>query len=320
MSKETSSNLENDFQILTDADIRRLLDTDTVIEVIEETFRQMARGNLTYPPRIYVEGEKGALAFTVGDSPNQNQGFGFRVYSMFKNSSGKNKQLVAVFDSDTGAFKGAVIGNLVGKMRTGAIGGVAVKYLSRSNASVLGMIGTGIQAVTQLQAAAAVRNFNKVLVYSRNSEKRGNFAIQMSAELGLDITAVDSAQAVVETADVLICATTSSSPIFDPSWIKPGVHITTIGPKIVQNHELPVEAAIQSDIVTTDTLAQIEDFGERYFLHDHIPLTQYVPLSDIVAGNHPGRTNDEEITLFCSTGLAGTEVAVASHALALNQS
>jgi ornithine cyclodeaminase len=306
-----------DYQILTDEDIYSLLDMKTVIEIIEESFRQQALGNLTHPPRIYVEGGQGRLAFTVGASPMQEQSLGFRVYSMFKDSPKKNTQLVAVFDSEHGAFKGVVIGTAVGELRTGAIGGVAINYLARPEAKTLGVLGTGLQAITQLQAAVEVRAFEKIHVYSRGKENREKFAQDMRARLDREILAVSSAQAVVEPADVLICATISPEPVFDPAWLKPGTHITTIGPRFVQEHELPIEAATQSDLIITDSLVQIEDIGERYFLHSHIPLTEYISLSDIVAGKHPGRTNHEQQTLFCSIGLAGTEVAVASHAFRL---
>ena len=244
---------------------------------------------------------------------------GFRVYSMFENSPKKNKQLVAVFDSENGAFKGAVIGTAIGEMRTGAIGSIAIKYLARPDTKVLGVLGTGVQAITQLQAAVEVREFEKILVYSRSPENRDRFTKRMTAELGRDILEVESAKSVVEQADVLICATISPKPVFDPAWLKPGTHITTIGPRFVEGHELPINTAIKSDLVATDSLAQIEDFGEKYFLHSHIPLTQYIPLSDIVARVHPGRSNAQQQTLFCSIGLAGTEVAVASHAFALNK-
>lgn len=308
-----------DYQILTDEDIHRLLDMKIVIEIIEESFLQKSLGNFSHPPRIYVEGGQGKLAFTVGASPNQEQGLGFRVYSMFNNTPKKNKQLVAVFDSENGAFKGVVIGTTVGEMRTGAIGGIAIKYLARPDAKVLGLIGTGIQAITQLQAAVEVRNFEKIVVFSRRQENLNRFAKRMAVKLGREILQMNSIKEVVEQADVLLCATTSPKPIFDSAWLKPGTHITTIGPRFVQNHELPISVANQSNLIATDSLAQIEDFGKRYFLHNHIPLTQYIPLSDIVAGKHPGRTNDKHQTLFCSIGLAGTEVAVASHAFTLNQ-
>ena len=183
-----------DYQILTDQDIHRLLDMKAVIEIIEETFRQKSSGKLSSPPRIFVKGGKGGMMFTVGSSPNQDQGMGFRVYSVFNNATVKDKQLVAVFDSENGTFKGVVIGTAVGKMRTGAIGGVAVKYLSRVNSKNLGVIGTGQQAVTQLQAAVLVRNFENIFVFSRDEENRRTFAGQMSAELERDVIAADSAR------------------------------------------------------------------------------------------------------------------------------
>lgn len=233
-----------EYQILTDEDIHRLLDMKTTIGVVEESFLQQSLGNFSHPPRIYAKGGQGALVFTVGASPNQGQGLGFRVYSMFKDTSIRNEQLVVVFDSENGSFKGAVIGSAVGEMRTGAIGGVAIKYLARTDAKTLGIIGTGVQAVTQLQAAVEVREFEKILVHSRRREAREEFATRMTSELGRKILAMDSSQDVVEQADVLICSTTSTKPIFDPIWLKPGAHITTIGPRFVQDHELPIDLSL----------------------------------------------------------------------------
>jgi ornithine cyclodeaminase/alanine dehydrogenase-like protein (mu-crystallin family) len=264
-----------------------------------------------------VDGGQGTLVFTVGASPTQ--GMGFRVYTMFNNSTVNSNQLVAVFDGGNGDFKGVIIGTAIGEMRTGAIGGVAIKHLARQNAKVLGMIGTGVQAVTQLQAATEVRKFERILVYSRNQESRNEFAKRMTRELAREVMAVESPREVVTQADVLICATVSHEPLFDPGWLKKGTHITTIGPRFNNKHELPIDGAVHSDLIATDSVAQIEDIGEKYFLHSHIPLTQYVSLSDIVSGKHLGRTNERQQTLFCSIGLAGTEVAVANYALDLSQ-
>jgi len=204
-------------------------------------------------------------------------------------------------------------------MRTGAIGGVAIKYLSREDSKTLGIIGTGRQAITQLQAAVQVRDFDSIFVYSRDKDNKERFAQKMSVELDRDIRATDSVKDVVSQADVLICATISREPVFDPHWLKSGTHVTTMGPYRPNNHELPLDVAAQSDLISTDSLEQIEDLGEKYFLYSHIPFNQFVSLADIVAGKQPGRTDDQQRTLFCSIGLAGTEVAVAAHAFALNR-
>ena len=308
-----------DYQILTDQDIHRLLDMKAIIEIIEESFRQKSDGSLLIPPRILVDGGKGGMMFTAGASPNQDQEMGFRVNSVFNNASVRDNQLVAVFDSENGVFKGIVIGTAIGQLRTGAIGGVAVKYLSHENSKTLGILGTGRQSVTQLQAVVEVRDFENILIYSRDKKNREEFARKMSSKLDRKITAANSNQEVVEQADVLICATISKEPVFDPEWLKSGAHVTTIGPYRPNNHELPFDVADQSDLISTDSLEQIEDLGEKYFLHNRIPLKKFISLADIVTGKQPGRTSDQQQTLFCSIGLAGTEVAVASRALKLNE-
>jgi len=228
---------------------------------------------------------------------------------------------VAVFDSDSGAFKGAIIGGLIGAMRTGAIG-VAVKHMSRPDSKVLGIIGSGFQAKTQLEAAASVRQFEAVRVFSRNAEHRQAFARQMGEKLSLSIQPVASAEEAVSSADVVICATSSIRPVFKSRWLKPGTHVTTIGPKWKLAHELEMDVAERAQVIATDSLAQAEAYRRRalfrdlpFFLTGTPEMERLVELSDMVAGNKPGRTSPEDITLFCSVGLAGTEVVVANEAL-----
>jgi ornithine cyclodeaminase len=126
-----------------------------------------------------------------------------------------------VFDSDTGDFRGVIVGGHLGAMRTGAIGGVAIKHMARPDASRAAILGSGRQARTHLEAAAAVRHFASVKVYSPNATHREAFAREMRETLDLPVDAVVSAHEAVADADVVMCVTTSTTPVFDPSWLKP---------------------------------------------------------------------------------------------------
>src|SRR5437899_924291 len=108
------------------------------IATIEDAMREKAEGGLVAPPRFEVSGGKGALVFTAGASTKRKKVIGFRVYGRFRSSSTDDNQMVSVFDSENGALKGIIVGGLIGAMRTGAIGGVAVKYMSRPDSKVLG--------------------------------------------------------------------------------------------------------------------------------------------------------------------------------------
>lgn len=303
------------YQIITDEDVLNILTMTDVIQKIEIAMREKADGTLVAPPRFRVEAEKGALVFTAGAATQHEQVIGFRVYDTFPHAANDWSQLVVVFDSENGAFKGIVIGSAVGRLRTGAIGGVAVKMMSRPDSKVIGVIGAGVHARTQLEGAVAVRDIEKVLVYSRTPANREGYADEMSQKLGINVEAVDSAEKAVRLADIVLCATKSPSPVIQSTWLKSGTHINTVGPKYLDAHEMDIEVAEKSTLIVTDSMAQVEGFGSTFFLENTPHLSRMVELSDLVVGKHSGRTSPDDITLFCSVGLAGTEVVVANEAL-----
>jgi ornithine cyclodeaminase/alanine dehydrogenase-like protein (mu-crystallin family) len=200
-------------------------------------------------------------------------------------------------------------------MRTGAIGGVAIKHMARPDASRAAILGSGRQARTHLEAAAVVRHFASVKVYSPNATNREAFASEMRETLDLPVDPVVSAQEAVADADVVICATKSTAPVFDPSWLKPGAHVNTVGPRAQGESELDASIAGRVRVVATDSRRQLRSYATPYFLADTPWMEAMVELGDIVVGKQTGRESPDDITLFCTAGLSGTEVAVASEAL-----
>jgi ornithine cyclodeaminase len=302
------------YQILTDEDVLNTLTMKDIVGKIEIAMREMAGGSLVAPPRFRVDAEKGALVFTAGAATQHEKVIGFRVYDTFPHKAGEWEQLVVVFDSDNGTLKGVVIGQAVGRLRTGAIGGVAINMMARQDAKVVGVIGAGVHARTQLEGAAAVRNLEHVFVYSRTSENREGYAAEMSQKLGVEVVAVDSAEKAVREADIVLCATKSPTPVIEVGWLKAGTHINTVGPKYLDAHEMDLAVADRSQVIVTDSMGQVEDYG-NFFLENTPHLVRMVELDDVVAGREKGRTSAEDITLFCSVGLAGTEVVVANEVL-----
>jgi len=303
------------YSILTDQQIDDVLHMHEAIERIEQGFREYASGTLIAPPRFTVETENGSLVFTAGGSRGEGHAIGFRVYETYPKTSPNHTQLVAAYDSENGEFKGVALGFRLGVIRTGAIGGVAIKYLSKPDASSLGMIGSGTQARAQLEAASIVRNLTHVKVYSPTEEHRKAFAVKMSEKLNLNVEAVDSSAAVVSDSDIIICSTRSQTPVFEANLLRPGMHVTTMGPNLEGRNEIEYEVADVSQIIATDSLAQVDRFGEYtkpYFLATTEHRQRMCDLSEIVMGKKPGRTSDKDISLFCSVGLAGTEVLLAN--------
>jgi ornithine cyclodeaminase len=192
-----------------------------------------------------------------------------------------------------------------------------MKYLSNPTAQCLGILGSGFQAQIHAQAAAVVQDFARVRVYSTSEGNRETFAQKLGKNIDIPVEALTSAEQVVREADVLICATKSPTPVFQSEWLKVGAHINTIGPRYKNQHEVPLAAAERSQIIATDSKEQALRYDQPFFLEDTPHWARMVELSDIVSGAHPGRTSNKDITLFCSVGLAGTEVVVANEALHL---
>jgi ornithine cyclodeaminase len=301
--------------VLTDDDVRRVLPMSAAVDRIESALREHAEGTLVAPPRFRVDVVKGALICTAGAVTYYDKAVGFRVYDRFQESLASHGQVVVVFDSDTGDCQGVIAGGHLGAMRTGAIGGVAVKHMARPGASRAAILGSGRQARTPLEAAAVVRHCASVKVYSPNATNRGAFAREMREPLDLDVDPVVSAHEAVAEADVVMCVTTSTTPVGDPRWLNPGAHVNTVGPRAQGASEVDASIAGSVRVVVTDSLCQLRSYATPYFLAATPWMEAMVDLGDIVVGKHTGRHAPEDLTLCCTAGLSGTEVAVASEAL-----
>lgn len=304
-------------RILTDQDVAELADMAAAIEAVAQAFDARISGALVAPPRHAVEFPcYGDLVFTIGGVAGDAALAGFRVYDTFKTGDGGHTQIVAIWNARNGSLQGLILGERLGDLRTGAIGGLAIRHMARADAETVAIIGSGAQARTQIAAAAAVRGLRTVKVYSRSDANRRAFAHEMSRQLDLDITAVATARAAVEGADIVICATTSDVPVIDAAWLRPGTHVSMLGRKTRDRHELGLDVAARAAVIATDSPAQTRAYGAPFFLEGSPHLARMVDLADLVAGKVVARPAPDAITLFCSTGLAGTEVLVGAAILA----
>lgn len=309
--------------LLTEADVEVALDVAAAVDRIERAFEEYREGTLRSQPRTSFDTDRGSLVFTPGASQGDGV-IGTRVSGKFAaGGDGEvdhdvatpvKRDAILVFET-VGELKGIVTGNRTPDVRTGAIGGVAIDTLAREDAATLGIIGTGRQARTQLEAAVTVRDFDAITVYSRSPENRAAYREEMGERLGVDVETATAARDVVVGADVLVCATTSPEPVFDPDWLEPGTHMNTIGPAWTDAHELPMAAVEASDAVVTDAMEQVREYGDRYFLAGTEHEERMVELGDVMAGERPGRSGPDDVTLFSPMGLPGTEVVLANLAL-----
>lgn len=288
--------------VLDDDDVRARLDAATAIEAVRVALRAQHAGTMYAPPRLRAALGGGDLVVTAGRLRERGL-YGFRAYDTFAGG----EQLVAVWDETSGSLRAVVHGDELGARRTGAIGAVALDAAARPGPVRLGMLGVGVQAWAQLWAVSAVREICEVVVASRRLERAQAFAVRAGQQLGLRVRVVRDAQEAVRGRDAVIVATSSPEPVLEVDWLEPGTHVTTLGPKSVSRHEVPPALADRADVILTDSPSQLAGYPQPHLFAGR-PVTD---LAAVVAGGAVARSGEGEVTVFCSVGLAGTEVAVA---------
>lgn len=289
-------------RLLTDGDLERVLDMDVAIEAVEAALRERAAGTGVALPRTGMAVGTGRLVFTPGGYAGM-QAMGLRVYTA---GYPTDEQVTAVWDAATGRLSAVFLGRLLGAVRTGAIGGVAIKHLARSDAAVVGVVGAGLQARTQLMAAVRVRPIREVRIYRRTPELRHALAEEWTALLGVPVRPVSSPREAVAGADIVVCATSAAEPVIAVEWLVPGVHVNSLGPKVRGRSEIGLDLVERADLVVSDFPEQYRQ-EEQFILQGTPHMERMQDLAHLISGF---RRRPEAITLFLSHGLAGTEVAV----------
>jgi alanine dehydrogenase len=287
--------------VLTDADVRRWLSPQVAVAAARSALAAAGRGELAAPPRLHARIGEVSLAFTAGglaDGP-----LGFRVYGTWP---GPSDQAVLLWDGD-GRLAAVIAGTELGARRTGALGGVAADLLAPPGELTAAVLGSGAQAWAQLWACSTVRHLREVRVHSPTAGHAAAFAGRAQAELGLPATAARSAREALAGAELVLVATRARQPVLEAGWVSPGAHVTTVGPKTASGHELPAALADRADVLVSDSPEQAAAYGEAFFTSR--PLAH---LGAIAAGLAPGRGGPGDLTLYCSTGLAGSEVVIAA--------
>jgi alanine dehydrogenase len=298
--------------LLSEKDVRELLTMHDAIAAVEEVMRRQAAGQAIVHPRHRLElPDKGFLHYMAGADVTA----GIVGMKLYTSVHGALRFLVPLYRSSTGELLALVEAEHLSVMRTGAASGVATRYMAREDACTLALIGSGLQARGQIEAVAAVRNLTDVRVFSRNAERRAQFANEMADLLEIPVNPVDSAQSAVRNADIIVTATTASKPVLEGAWIAPGTHINAIGANFPQKRELDDAAVARATRIAVDFIEQAKtEAGDliQAFAANPARWNSVVELSQIIAGKIPGRENETEVTLFKSSGIAIWDVAVAT--------
>lgn len=305
--------------LLTENDVRSMLDMPLAMELVETSFRRLGdQTGISQPRRRLKLGEKGLLHYMA--AADQTGGYaGLKIYTVVK---GKVRFMVPLFKIDTGELMALIEADYLGQMRTGAATGVATKFMAREDARVAGLIGTGLQARTQLEAMCQARKFDEIRVFGRDQARREGFAAEMSTKAGPRITPVSSAEEAVQDADVVTTSTNSVTPVVEGEWFKPGVHINAIGVNFAHKRELDTQTVMRCDVIATDSVEQAKmESGELIaaFGGDPAQWLRVTELADLISGKKHGRSSRDQITLFKSNGIAIEDIVVAGRVFEMAQ-
>jgi ornithine cyclodeaminase/alanine dehydrogenase-like protein (mu-crystallin family) len=292
------------------------------IEIVRDAFAQLSNREATVPLRVPIEIPKhagttlfmpaylsrtDALALKIVSVHNQNPARGLPLIHA----------LVTVIDAATGQPLAMMEGGYLTALRTGAVGGVAADVLARPDAKVAAIFGAGVQGRSQLLALGAVRELQRVYVFDASRESAEKFVSEMRGQVNVadDLRVAATTAEAVRDADVICTATTSRTPVYDGSLVKPGAHVNGIGaytPEMQENGEALIRRA--DKIVVDAYSGALAEAGDLI-----IPLRKgiiqessiYAELGEITNGSKPGRERDSEITFFKSVGNAVQDASVA---------
>jgi len=297
--------------LLTEKDVEGLLRMPDALGAVEEGLRALGRGEATNRPRQRVGTREGTVNVMLASWPTRGYS-GFKYYATSRTGI---RFWVHLFDIATGELIAVIQADRLGQQRTGAASGVATKYLARPDASTVGIVGTGWQAESQLEAVCAVRSIRRIRCYARDKSHRDGFAKKMSSLLGVTVQAAASAEEAIREADVAIAATNAPRPVVQGEWLRGGCHVNAIGANRLDTRELDDAAIRRCAVVVTDSIEQAkEESGDLVepIKRGVVTWDRVHEIGEVVAGKVPGRANVEDITLFKSHGIAIEDVAVAA--------
>jgi len=298
--------------LLHESDVRKLLTMPLALDAVEESLRRLAAGEAILHPRRRIEIPGKAFLHYMAAADTASGYMGLKIYTWVQATL---RFVVLLYRVETGELAALVEADYLGQMRTGAASGVATKYMARVDAHSASIIGTGLQARTQLEAICAVRKIESIRAFGRDPERRAAFCKEMSARLAVPVEAAASAEEAVRGADIVVAATTAQRPVVHGAWLAPGAHVNAIGANFPQKRELDDEAVARAARIAVDSLEQSKyEAGDliQAFTTDPEKWASVGELGDIVAGKRPGRGDASEITLFKSNGIAIWDIAVAA--------
>ncbi len=310
----------NEILLIDEQEIAELLTMEETLEAVETAFQEKALKTAQMPPKTYITINRYGGDFRT--MPSYLEGLdiaGVKIVNVHPNNPKLYKKptvmaTIILIDPHSGAPLSIISGTRITAMRTGAAGGLATKHLARKNASVLGLVATGVQARTQLLAISKILQLEEVRAYDISEEALTHFTKEVEESYSAKVTRCRSIEECVSSADIISATAPATSPLVKRNWIREGTHINAIGADAPGKQELD-PLILKNAKIVVDDMEQAVHSGEV-----NVPLTQgilrkediYAELCEIIIGKKKGRIDDREITVFDSTGLSLLDVSTAA--------
>jgi alanine dehydrogenase len=307
--------------LLSRSDVDRLLDLEALIDALADAMVSLSDGRASVPNRVAaVVAERESLLAAMPAYDPANEALTTKLVSLFPGNAGgrlpTHQAVIVAFDPATGEPVALLDGALITAMRTGAGSALSTRLLARPEASVLVIVGTGVQARAHAHALGHIRAWSEVRVAGRNPAKVEALAQEL-AGAGLPAVAAESVEAALAGADVVCAATHARQPVIRHEWLTPGTHLTSVGYD-PNGRELDDATVANSYVVVESRAAALApplsgspDLTEP-MAAGLLAADQIAEIGEILLGRRPGRSSDAEITVYKSVGVAIQDAAAAA--------
>ncbi|MCY3905937.1 MAG: ornithine cyclodeaminase family protein [Anaerolineaceae bacterium] len=303
--------------VINAAEVRQLLPMAACMDAMETALKQLGRGEAQNPLRSanWLADNRGIL---LAMPALTEEAMAIKVITVMPGNHGtpydSHMGAVILFDSQYGRPLALMDATEITAIRTAAVSGVATRALAREDAGDLAILGTGVQARSHLQAMLEARPLRRVRVWSRGEAHRAAYVQWASDELDVEVESAGSAESAVKGADLICTTTAATEPVLRGVWLSPGAHINAVGASTATTRELDSQAMAMVSHFVDRRESALDESGD-YLIplkegaigDDHIRAE----LGEVLLGRAPGRSNDDEITLFNSLGLAVEDLASA---------
>jgi ornithine cyclodeaminase len=299
--------------VLSDADVRELLDIESCVAAMEDVLAALARDELSMPLRSVFRPPTHQL---MGLMPAHRSG-GTPVFSLKEivvapanaaRGLDPHQGAVLLHDGETGVLRAILNASAITEIRTAAVSAVATKLLARPGARQVAILGSGVQAGSHARAMRAVLRDPELRVWSRTPAHAEALALESHASVCATV------EEALDGADIVCTCTASREPIVRRAWLAPGTHVNAVGSSVPSSRELDADLVASASLFVDRRESTLNESGdylraveEKGIGPDHI----LAELGELLVGAHPGRRSDDEVTLFKSLGIAVEDLAAA---------